>query len=69
MGAITSRRSCQQPLGKNNVAYALTILLGASTEAASDRELPEAETEQLARELNDVLASAPEFQRMSACQK
>jgi hypothetical protein len=54
---------------KNNVAYALTFLIGVSMQVVNGRELSETETELLARELNDVLASAPEFRRSTARQK
>jgi hypothetical protein len=54
---------------KNNVAYALTFLIGASMQVVSERELPDVEAEQLALELNDVLASSPEFGRLSPRQK
>ena len=54
---------------KNNVAYALTFLIGASMLVVNQRELSDVETEQLARELNDVLASSPEFRSSSPRQK
>jgi hypothetical protein len=54
---------------KNNVAYALTFLIGVSMQVVNERELPDADAEQLARELNDVLASSPEFRRSSPRQK
>ena len=54
---------------KNNVAYALTFLIGVSMQVVNGKELSEAEMELLAGELNDVLASAPEFTSSTAREK
>lgn len=54
---------------KNNVAYALTFLLGASLQIVTGQEIPDQEAEQLAHEVNEALAAAPEFQRLSAKEK
>jgi hypothetical protein len=54
---------------KNNVAYALTFLIGASMQVVRERELSDPETDRLAQELNDVLATSPEFRRLSPRQK
>ena len=59
----------EQQARKNNVAWALTFLLGISLQVVNDREVTEADTDRLALELNDVLASSPEFQSLTARKK
>jgi len=54
---------------KNNVAYALTFLLGASLQIVTEKEIPDEDAEQLARELNGALAAIPEFQKLSSKEK
>lgn len=54
---------------KNNVAYALTFLLGTSMQITQGTEVGDAEAEQIARLLNDVLAAAPEFQKLTVRDK
>lgn len=51
---------------KHNVAYALAFLLGLSAQVVKGEEVPDEQAEQLARDLNDVLAEAPQFQRLPA---
>jgi hypothetical protein len=54
---------------RNNVAFALTVLIGGSLQIAFEREVSERDTEQLTKELNDVLAGAESFRRMSAAER
>lgn len=51
---------------KHNVAYALAFLLGLSAQVVKGEEVPDEQAEQLARDLNDVLAEAPQFQQLPA---
>lgn len=52
-----------------NLAYGLAVLIGVCIQIAYDVELPDAEFEQFAAGLNDVLAANPGLKRMSAKQK
>jgi uncharacterized protein DUF6683 len=54
---------------KNNVATALAFALTLSLRAAQGRALSQAEVNQLAADLNDRLAIAPEFMAMTAKEK
>ena len=50
---------------RNNLAYALGALLGISLQVAHGVTLGEAEGDALLQSINDALATAPDFQRMS----
>ncbi|HEY3399667.1 MAG TPA: DUF6683 family protein [Geothrix sp.] len=51
---------------KNNLAMALTLLLGSSIQVVANRELSEAESEDLMRTVNDTLAGEEGYRSMSA---
>jgi hypothetical protein len=51
---------------KHNLAMALTLLLGSSIQVVANRELSDAETEELMRTINDSLGAAEGYRTMSA---
>ena len=51
---------------RNNVAAAMTVLLGVSLQVVKGVELTDAETDELMRGVNDVLAGLPTFTSMAA---
>lgn len=50
---------------RNNLSYALGALLGISLQVAHGVTLSEAEGDALVQSINDALAAAPDFQRMT----
>ena len=50
---------------KNNVAYALAFLLGASIQVVTGKEVPDDDAHELARGLNDILGGTPEFRQLT----
>ncbi|HEU4389314.1 MAG TPA: DUF6683 family protein [Blastocatellia bacterium] len=54
---------------KNNLAYALTFLLGASIQVVTGKDLPDEDAHELARGLNDILGGTPEFRRLTPQEK
>lgn len=51
---------------KNNLAAAMTVLLGVSLQVAKGIEIPDAESEELMRGLNDQIAALPSFATLPA---
>ena len=51
---------------KNNLAAAMTVLLGVSLQVVKQIEIPDAESQEFMRGLNDQLAPLPAFAAMSA---
>jgi hypothetical protein len=51
---------------KNNLAYALALLLGASVQVTTGKEVSDADSQELARGLNDLLAAEDGFKKLSA---
>ncbi|MGE5183596.1 MAG: DUF6683 family protein, partial [Acidobacteriota bacterium] len=56
----------EKTVRKNNVAYALAFVIGASLQVQTGEQIPDAQAEQLAQALNDALASNPGFAKMRA---
>jgi len=56
----------QPDFRKNNVAYGLAVLIGVSIQLVYGKTIPDAEAEQLARDLNDSLAATPNFRKLPA---
>ncbi len=56
----------QPDVRKNNLATAMTVLLGASIQVVADRDLSDAESDALLRTVNDTLAATPALKTMSA---
>lgn len=59
----------EQEARKNNVAHALAFLLGVSLQVVNEKEVTDAESEKLARAVNDELAGSPRFKRLPAKEK
>jgi hypothetical protein len=56
----------EKTVRKNNVAYALAFMIGASLLVQTGQTIDDAQGEQLAQALNDVLAANPAFANASA---
>jgi hypothetical protein len=54
---------------RNNVAYALAFLLGASVQVVTGKEVPDDDAHDLARGVNDILAATPEFRSLTPREK
>ena len=54
---------------KNNIAYAMTVLLGLAISINKGTELSDAEAENFARGINDALGSTPEWKQAPAKEK
>ncbi|MFO0595722.1 MAG: DUF6683 family protein [Myxococcaceae bacterium] len=61
---ILSALESQPDVRKNNLAMGLTVLLGASLQVVAQRELNDAESEELLRTINDTLATLDGFKKM-----
>jgi hypothetical protein len=59
----------EQKVRKNNVAYALAFMVGASIEVQTGQTMTDAQGEQLAQTINDMLARNPQFTKASAADK
>jgi hypothetical protein len=54
---------------KNNFANALALLLGVSLQVLTGREIDEADTDALIRDLNEQIAAGDGFRRLTAEQR
>jgi len=54
---------------KNNVAYAMGFLIGASAQVHTGKEVSDTILEKFVFDLNDILAGSPSFQAMPASKK
>ena len=59
----------EKTVRKNNVAYALAFMIGASLQVQTGQTIDDAQGEQLAQALNDVLAANPAFANASAADR
>jgi hypothetical protein len=59
----------EQQARKNNVAYALAFLIGASMQTLNEKEVSDAESDMLAQAINDELAASPSFKKLKPKQK
>mgnify|MGYP001189968525 CR=1 FL=1 len=59
----------EQETRKNNVAHALAFLIGISMQVVNEREVSDAESQMLAQAINDELAAAPQFKKLTPKQK
>lgn len=54
---------------KNNVAHALAFLIAISMQVVNEREVSDSESQMLAQAINDELAAAPQFKKLTPKQK
>jgi hypothetical protein len=67
--ALLDGIEAQKDFRKNNLAYGLTLLIGGSLQVMTEKEIPDAESDELVKTLNDLLATNDGLKRMSAKDK
>jgi hypothetical protein len=66
VAAVFTAYEQEQKVRKNNVAYALAFMVGASMEVQTGQQLGDDQALLLAQALNDVLARNPQFTKLGA---
>lgn len=59
----------QPDVRKHNLATAVTVLLGASIQVVSQKEIDDAASDDLLRVINDIIAATPDFKKMTPAQR